>query len=176
MSPIALHCFRVAIIQDEEAWRMHEAYMVNRKAFRIEQDKVLFLCYGNACRSIMAEALGRHFCGNEMETRSAGFFPLGHIPPFTFEVLEEAGISTDGLYSKGLSEAGIDDIDYLVNLTELRVTPLILHGFSGKLISCPVRDPFGQNIELYREVREELEWLVREKLPELIAAQKKGRG
>jgi len=122
----------------------------------------------------MAEALARHFWGNEMETRSAGLFPLGHIPSFTLEVLNEAGIATDGLHSKGFSEAGIDDIDYLINLTELGVAPLIPPGFSGKLISYPVRDPFGQNIESYREVREELEWLVRERLPGLIAAQKKG--
>ena len=137
---------------------------------------MLFLCYGNACRSIMAEALARHFRGNGMEARSAGLVPLGHIPSFTLEVLREAGISTDGLYSKGLSEAGIDDIDYLVNLTELKVAPLIPPGFSGKLIYYPVRDPFGQNIESYREAREELEWLVREKLPDLIAAQDKGCG
>ena len=91
----------------------------------------------------MAEALARHFWGNGMETRSAGLVPLGHIPSFTLEVLKEAGISTDGLYSKGLYEAGIDDIDYMVNLTELRVAPLIPPGFSGKLISYPVRDPFG---------------------------------
>jgi len=118
----------------------------------------------------MAEALARHFWGNGMEARSAGLVPLGHIPSFTLEVLEEAGISTDGLYSKGLFEAGIDDIDYLVNLTELKVASLIPPGFSGKLISYPVRDPFGQNIESFRATREEIERLIRQKLPELIGA------
>jgi protein-tyrosine-phosphatase len=124
----------------------------------------------------MAEALSRHFRGNRLEARSAGLVPLGHIPSLTLEVLREAGISTDGLYSKGLSQAGIYDIDCLINLTELKIAPLVPPGFSGKLISYPVRDPFGQNIESYRKVREELEWLVKEKLPELIDAQQKGRG
>jgi len=132
--------------------------------------KVLFLCHGNACRSIMAEALARHFWGNGMEACSAGLDPLGHIPSNTLEALNEAGISTDGLYSKGLSEVPLNDIDYLVNLTHFQVDSLIPHAFSGKLISCPVRDPFGHSIESFRQARGELERLVRQELPGLIGA------
>ncbi|MGA2938576.1 MAG: arsenate reductase ArsC [Syntrophobacteraceae bacterium] len=140
------------------------------KAFGVEKSvrKVLFLCQGNACRSIMAEALARHFWGNGMEACSAGLNPLGYIPSDTLEALNEAGISTDGLHSKGLSEVPLGDIDHLVNLTYFRVDSFIAPAFSGNLISCPVRDPFGQGIESFREAREELEWLVRRKLPELI--------
>ncbi len=130
---------------------------------------VLFLCYGNACRSIMAEAIARHFRGNEMEARSAGLAPLGYVAPYTLEVLEEAGISTEGLYSKGLTEIRLDDVDYLFNLTHFKVGPLIPSSFSGKLISCHILDPFGEGIEIYRQVREELEDLIKDKLPGLIA-------
>ncbi len=132
--------------------------------------KVLFLCQGNACRSIMAEALARHFWGNGMQACSAGLNPLGYIPPNTLEVLHEAGISTDGLYSKGLSETSLSDIDYLINLTYFEVDSLIPPAFSVKLISWPVLDPFGQDIESYREAREKLKWLVRQKLPGFIGA------
>ncbi|MGO8943864.1 MAG: low molecular weight phosphatase family protein [Syntrophobacteraceae bacterium] len=132
--------------------------------------RVLFLCYGNACRSIMAEALARHFWGEGMEACSAGLMPLGYIPSETLEALREAGISTDGLHSKGLSETPLADIDYLVNLTPFEVAPFIPPVFRGKLILCPVRDPFGQDIESYRRVREELKGLVRQKLPGLIGA------
>ncbi|SPJ15005.1 Protein-tyrosine phosphatase, low molecular weight [Syntrophobacter sp. SbD2] len=141
-------------------------------AFGVEKPmkRVLFLCYGNACRSIMAEALARHFWGEGMEACSAGLMPLGYIPSETLEALREAGISTDGLYSKGLSEAHPADIDYLVNLTQFEVGPFIPPVFRGKLILFPVRDPFGQGIESYRKVREELKGLVRQKLPGLIGA------
>ncbi len=137
--------------------------------------KVLFLCYGNACRSIMAEALARHFWGKHMEAGSAGLAPLGYLPSQTLEALSEAGISTDGIHSKGLSEIPLGDIDYLVNLTGFKVDPFIPPSFSGKLISCPVPDPFGQDIESYREIRQKLEWLVRQKLPELIATEEERR-
>ena len=119
----------------------------------------------------MAEALARHFWNNGMEARSAGLAPLGYVPPQTLEVLNEAGIATDGLYSKGLSDVRLDDIQYLVNLTQLNVEHLIPPSFSGRLISCYVRDPFGLEIEAYRQVREELSSLVREKLPAIIASE-----
>jgi protein-tyrosine-phosphatase len=122
----------------------------------------------------MAEALARHFWGNGVEVGSAGLAPLGYIPSFTLEVLNEAGISTDGLYSKGLSEVPLSDIDYLVNLTEFKVDSLIPASFSGKLIYCPVRDPFGRDIESFREAREKLEWLVRQKLPGIFTAEEEG--
>jgi len=131
---------------------------------------VLFVCYADACRSIMAEALGRHFLGDRVEASSAGLAPSGYIPDLTLEVLEEAGISTDGLYSKGFFAVPFSEIDYLVNLTKINVKLFIPRFFSGNLISCPVRDPFGQNIESFRATREEIERLIRQKLPELIGA------
>ena len=101
----------------------------------------------------------------------------GHIPPLTLEVLNEAGIPTDGLYSKGLHDVRLDDIDYLVNLTGLDIDRLIPPSFSGTLLSYRVRDPFGRDIQSYRETREELDWLVkREELPELSPTKKKGSG
>ena len=129
--------------------------------------KVLFVCYANGSRSIMAEALARHFWGNTVEVWSAGLHPM-YVPPITLEALNEAGISTEGLYSKGLSEVPLSEIDYLVNLTEYKIDDLIASSFSGKLIALPVRDPFQQGIVSYRQVREELKSLILQKLPELI--------
>jgi arsenate reductase len=116
----------------------------------------------------MAEALARHFLRDVVEASSAGLAPLGHIPSQTLETLNEAAISTEGLYSKGLDEVPLAGIDCLVNLTEIEVEPFIPHSFLGKLISCPVRDPFGQGVESFREARKEIEKLVRQKLPELL--------
>ena len=119
----------------------------------------------------MAEALARHFWNNGMEALSAGLAPLGYVPPPTLEVLHEAGIATEGLYSKGLADVRLDNIEYLVNLTQFKVDEVIPRSFSGTLISCYVRDPFGLEIEVYRQVREELSSLVREKLPAIIASE-----
>ena len=140
-----------------------------------KRKKILFLCYGNSCRSILAEALARHFWGDDLEASSAGLVPLGHITPHTIEALNEAGISSAGLHSKGLSDIRLEDIDYLVNLTDLKVDNMIPPSFSGKLIPNYVRDPYGEGIDAFRKARIELERLVQEKLPRLIAGDKKTR-
>ncbi len=130
--------------------------------------KVLFVCYANGSRSIMAEALARHFWGNTVEVWSAGLNPM-YVPSTTLEALKEAGISTDGLHSKGFSDVPLRDIDYLVNLAEYEIDHLVPSSFSGKLLPFPVKDPyFGQGIVSYRQVRDELKSLILEKLPDLI--------
>ncbi len=80
--------------------------------------KVLFICLGNSCRSIMAEALARHRCGDRWEAASAGINPLGFVAPETLEVLAEMGVSPAGLYSKGLEEFDLTEYRLLVNLSE----------------------------------------------------------
>ncbi len=132
--------------------------------------KVLFLCYGNTCRSILAEALARHYWGGDIEVSSAGIAPYGHITEHTLEALGEAGISAEGLYSKGLRQVPLEEIDYIVDLTGMDVREVIPPAFSGKLISIYIRDPFGHGLDEFRRTREELKKLVTEELPNLLLA------
>jgi predicted protein tyrosine phosphatase len=46
----------------------------------MSKPKVLFICLGNSCRSIMAEALARHRCEDRWEAASAGLNPLIRAP------------------------------------------------------------------------------------------------
>ncbi len=79
--------------------------------------QVLFICLGNSCRSIMAEALARHFWGTALAPASGGLNPLGVVAPETLEVLAEIGVATTGLRSKGLDEIDLADCRLVVNLT-----------------------------------------------------------
>jgi arsenate reductase (thioredoxin) len=65
--------------------------------------KVLFLCTGNSARSIMGEALLRHYGGDEFEAYSAGLEPKG-INPLTVRVLAELGVDSSGQRSKDVME------------------------------------------------------------------------
>ncbi len=64
---------------------------------------VLFLCTHNSARSQIAEALLRHLAGDRYRACSAGVDP-GRVHPLTVRVLEEVGVDTNGLRSKGLDE------------------------------------------------------------------------
>jgi arsenate reductase len=70
---------------------------------------VLFLCTGNSARSILGEAVLNHVGGEHFRAYSAGSTPKGEVHPLTLRTLRNAGISTEGLRSKGWEEfAGAD--------------------------------------------------------------------
>ena len=63
--------------------------------------QVLFMCTANSCRSILSEALFNHLAPAGFEAVSAGSFPKGQVLPRSLETLLQAGISIQGLSSKG---------------------------------------------------------------------------
>lgn len=63
--------------------------------------KVLFMCTANSCRSILSEAMFNHLAPAGFEAISSGSFPKGQALPRSLSTLQAAGISTEGLYSKG---------------------------------------------------------------------------
>ncbi|MGE8149795.1 arsenate reductase ArsC [Pseudomonas vancouverensis] len=63
--------------------------------------RVLFMCTANSCRSILSEAVFNHLAPKGFEAVSSGSFPKGQVLPRSLTTLEQAGISTDGLSSKG---------------------------------------------------------------------------
>ncbi|MBL3823298.1 MULTISPECIES: metalloregulator ArsR/SmtB family transcription factor [Marinobacter] len=79
--------------------------------------RVLFVCTANSARSLMAEALLRDMAGDRFEVASAGTEPT-RPHPMALQVLEEAGISTEGLHSKQLADVQGQYWDYVITLCE----------------------------------------------------------
>ena len=61
---------------------------------------ILFLCTGNSCRSILAEATFNHLARPGWSALSAGSKPAGYVHPRSIALLEREGISTAGYHSK----------------------------------------------------------------------------
>jgi len=61
---------------------------------------ILFLCTGNSCRSILAEATFNHLAPANMHAMSAGSQPTGEVHPRSIALLKSKGIATDGYFSK----------------------------------------------------------------------------
>lgn len=61
---------------------------------------ILFLCTGNSCRSILAEATFNALAPSNMRAMSAGSQPTGEVHPRSNALLTREGIATDGYYSK----------------------------------------------------------------------------
>ena len=61
---------------------------------------ILFLCTGNSCRSILAEATFNHLAPAGWTAMSAGSKPAGQVHPRSLALLAREGIPTGGLHSK----------------------------------------------------------------------------
>jgi len=61
---------------------------------------ILFLCTGNSCRSILAEATFNALAPAGMKAMSAGSKPTGEVHPLSIALLKREGIPTEGYHSK----------------------------------------------------------------------------
>jgi arsenate reductase len=121
---------------------------------------VLFVCIGNSCRSPMAEAVARHTSSDVMVASSAGLSPLGQIQESTRRVLLERGISIDGQFSKGLNDNTLfQPTDLIINMSGYPGNSL----FPGRQFEdWEVEDPYGEDMETYRRICDDIEARVAE--------------
>jgi len=129
---------------------------------------VLFICLGNSCRSIMAEALARQFFGSALAAASAGIQPLGYIARETLQVLAEAGIPTSGLRSKGLKEMDLEACRLLVNLSGHSLAARMPAPLLERVLQRPVVDPYGCGLTAYRQARDAINRLVTGEIADLL--------
>jgi arsenate reductase len=132
---------------------------------------VLFLCTGNTARSQMADALLRFHAGDQFDVTSAGLEP-GTLNPYTVRVLEERGISTEGMHAKGvIPMLGKRTFHYLITVCSRAEEKCpIFPGVSYRL-AWPFEDPAAlegdeaDKLEKFREVRDQIETRLLEWLP-----------
>jgi protein-tyrosine-phosphatase len=122
--------------------------------------KVLFVCYGNSCRSQMAEALANKLGAGKVQAFSAGTHPLGEISRGTREVLREKGIGLEGHWSKGLGDVPLAEMDVVVEMGSDVKCPLP-EDFKGRLIQWAIPDPYFFGRDGFQEVRDLIEGEVR---------------
>jgi arsenate reductase (thioredoxin) len=153
-----------------------------------ERVRVVFVCVGNACRSQIAEALAKHLAADLLDSSSAGISPLGRVPDATRRVLKERGVAHEVLFSKGMSQAPLADADFIVNLTGIPGKALFSTNDSPKdasggevthanvpgrvlpkVMDWDVHDPYGDDVETYRLVCDDIEQRLQDWIAELRA-------
>lgn len=89
---------------------------------------VLFLCTGNSCRSIMAEALLKELGKGRFRSFSAGSFPTGKVHPMSLATLQRHGFGALGYESKSW--------DVFKDLAELHIVITVCDNAAGEI--CPI--------------------------------------
>ncbi|MSP27559.1 MAG: arsenate reductase ArsC [Methylococcales bacterium] len=80
--------------------------------------KILILCTGNSCRSVLGEALINHMQTDRLQAFSAGSHPLGRINVNALATLKRNGIATEGFTSQSWNEFADTGIDIAITVCD----------------------------------------------------------
>jgi arsenate reductase (thioredoxin) len=80
--------------------------------------KILFLCTGNSCRSVMAEALINHLGQGRYKAWSAGSSPAGYVHRKTIETLKRQGIEPGTPQSKSWDVFANEPFDLVITVCD----------------------------------------------------------
>lgn len=147
--------------------------------------KILFVCTGNTCRSTMAhglaQQLNKELAGvNDLMIYSAGTHAYLGAPASlgAIQALAEQGINLKEHRATILTKELVQEADLILVMTinhknyildlvpEAAPKVFLLKEFAlgkldqGKTSNFSIGDPFGQSVEVYRAVAEELKELV----------------
>jgi arsenate reductase (thioredoxin) len=125
--------------------------------------KVLFVCVANSGRSVMAERLFQRAADGRHEAGSAGSDPGPGVHSQVLEVLAEIGIDAADHRPRRLDREAIEWADVIVATCD-DACPVI----PGKrYVSWELPDPKELPLAQVRELREQIEQLVRQLVEEL---------
>lgn len=127
---------------------------------------ILFVCYGNTCRSPMAEGLAKKILGKKVNVESAGISPsFDSAADNAVQVMKaDYGVDISQHQPRKISDVLLDKFDYVVALDSLIYSYLERHYKipSERLILWEISDPFSLDLEEFRKCAEKLSQSIRE--------------
>ena len=130
--------------------------------------KVLILCTGNSCRSIIAEAL----INAELEgidAESSGVKASGKVNPNAKKVLEQEGIWRDEYHSKTLDTVINNAYDLVVTVCGHAQETCPMFPKPVKTIHVGFEDPDGKAFEAFEETLKEIKEILLPKVKEALS-------
>ena len=116
----------------------------------MQEKKVLVMCTGNSCRSIIGEALiNKELDG--VRAYSCGVAPSGRVNPNARKVLEANGAWDDSYYSKHLDELIDIEFDLVVTVCDHANESCPIFPKPVKKIHVGFEDPDGQPYEAFEK-------------------------
>lgn len=141
----------------------------------LKKEYITFVCTGNTCRSPMAEKLFLHAIGaeespiNQLKAISTGISAYEGDPasPNAVKVMRDCGLSLNGHRSRLLTQKIIDESLAIFCMTEIHKRtilqdfninehPIYLMREFMPIGSKDIPDPFGQNVEVYKNCRDNI--------------------
>ena len=112
--------------------------------------KVLILCTGNSCRSIIAEAVLNNYVDG-VEAYSSGVKASGKVNPNAKKVLEQDGSWLDSYHSKTIDKVIDIDFDLVVTVCDNAKESCPVFVGDTKVIHVGYEDPDGKNFSAFEK-------------------------
>ena len=129
--------------------------------------KVLILCTGNSCRSIIAEALINAKLDG-IDADSSGVKASGRVNPNAKKLLEQKGIWKEAYHSKTLETVIGNDYDLVVTVCGHAQETCPMFPKSVKTIHVGFEDPDGKTYEAFEKTYKEIEEVLVPKILESL--------
>ncbi len=117
--------------------------------------KVLVMCTGNSCRSIIGEALINHYVEG-VEAYSCGVAPSGKVNLNAQKVLEKHGCWDERYHSKHLDEVIDIDFDLVVTVCDHAQETCPMFPKPVEKIHIGFEDPDGKAYKAFEETYQEI--------------------
>jgi len=146
-----------------------------REETKLSRKTVLLVCYGNICRSPMAEGfLNRMLLDKNdkpmgIRVLSAGLHAFGGSPTAeAIEVMRAEGINISGYRSRQLTRELIEEADLILTMKkeykdmivsrhpEFKHKVFTLKEFAGETEDLDIADPYGEGMKAYETCAEEI--------------------
>jgi len=129
---------------------------------------ILFVCYGNVCRSPMAEGLAKHLIGKKTKIQSAGLSPvLKGAAPEAIETLRNLyAIDISRHRARSITDITLGVFDHIIIL-DVYVFETLKNRFPSdaeKLTLWDIEDPFGRDMNAYRKAAEKIKKRIEKQL------------
>ena len=129
--------------------------------------KVLVMCTGNSCRSIIGEALINAKLEG-VEAYSCGVAPSGRVNPNAKKVLEANDIWNESYHSKHLDAVINEDFDLVVTVCDHAHETCPMFTKPVKKIHVSFEDPDGKGYDAFEETYKEIEAVLLPKVAEAL--------
>lgn len=130
--------------------------------------EVLFVCVHNAGRSQMAAALLNKHAQGAVHVRSAGSAPAADLEPSVVAAMAEASIDLSEEFPKPLTDDVVRAADVVITMGCGDSCPI----YPGKqYLDWKIEDPATKDLAGAKEIRDEIDLLVRELLTDLTTSE-----
>ena len=136
--------------------------------------KVLIMCTGNSCRSIIAQAVIDNYL-DEVEAYSCGVAPSGRVNLNAKKILQENGIWSNSYYSKHLDEVIDIDFDLVITVCDSAKKSCPIFPKDTKVVHIGFDDPDGKEYSAFEQTFKDIKEILLPKVERILKEDEKKR-